>query len=173
MSLQQSITDLGFRLMSSSHHAILRISQGRVLRTAFGMPVVELRTVGRETGRTRTTVLTAPVHDASRVVLVASKGGDERDPQWYGNLKANPDVEILIEGETRKLRARTASESERTELWPQIVRAYKGYGGYQDKAKRTIPVVVCEPRPTCDNGERGGPAGAALGLLPGRALLCD
>jgi deazaflavin-dependent oxidoreductase (nitroreductase family) len=146
-SLRQSITDVGFRLMSSSHHAILRISHGKVLRTAFGMPVVELRTVGRKTGQSRTTVLAAPIHDASRVVLVASKGGDARDPQWYGNLKANPDVEILIEGETRKLRARTASEVEHAELWPQIVRAYEGYGGYQDKTTRTIPVVVCEPRP--------------------------
>jgi deazaflavin-dependent oxidoreductase (nitroreductase family) len=148
MSLRQSLIDVGFRLMSSSHQAILRISHGRVLHTAFGMPVVQLRTVGRKTGQTRTTVLTAPVHDASRVVLVASKGGDDRHSQWYSNLKANPDVEIFIEGETRKLRARTASEGEHAELWPQIVRAYKGYGGYQDRTTRTIPVVVCEPRPT-------------------------
>jgi deazaflavin-dependent oxidoreductase (nitroreductase family) len=147
MSLQQAIADAGFRLMNSSHRAILRLSHGRVLHTAFGMPVVELRTIGRKTGQSRTTVLTAPVHDAARVVLVASKGGDARDPQWYGNLKANPDVEILIEGENRMLRARTASEGEHAELWPRIVSAYKGYGGYQNKTTRTIPVVICERRP--------------------------
>ncbi len=101
--VHQSISDVGFRLMSSGHRAILRLSHGRVLRTAFGMPVVELRTVGRTTGQTRTTMLTAPLHDASRIVLVASKGGGERDPQWYSNLKAHPEVEILIEGEVRKL----------------------------------------------------------------------
>ena len=35
----------------------------------------------------------------------------------------------------------------RTTLWPQIVAAYKGYGGYQKKTDRDIPVVICEPRP--------------------------
>ena len=148
MNLQQSITDIGFKIMSTSHRAILRLSGGRVLHSAFGMPVVELRTVGRLTGQMRTTMLTSPVHDENRVVLVASKGGDDRDPLWYGNLTVNPDVEIIIKGETRKLRARTASADEKAVLWPQIVTAYKGYGGYQDKTERNIPVVICEPRPT-------------------------
>lgn len=147
MRVRQSVTDAGFRLMSSGHRAILRLSGGRVLRTAFGMPVVELRTIGRKTGQTRTTMLTSPLHDETRVVLVASKGGDDRDPQWYGNLAAHPDVEIVIEGETRKLRARTALASEAADLWPQIVGAYKGYGGYRNRTGRTIPIVICEPRP--------------------------
>ena len=111
------------------------------------MPVVELRTIGRKTGQTRVTVLTSPLHDEDRVVLVASKGGNDRNPQWYGNLTANPDVEILIDGQLRALRARTASTDERKELWPQILRAYAGYGAYQEKTDREIPVVICEPRP--------------------------
>jgi deazaflavin-dependent oxidoreductase (nitroreductase family) len=92
-------------------------------------------------------MLTSPVHDENRVVLVASKGGDDRDPQWYGNLTANPDVEVTIKGVTRPMRARTASDAEKAELWPQIVGAYKGYAGYQEKTDRNIPVVICEPRP--------------------------
>jgi len=51
----------------------------------------------------------------------------------------------LIEGETRQLRARTVSALEKAELWPQILGAYKGYGGYQGKTARDIPVVICEP----------------------------
>jgi deazaflavin-dependent oxidoreductase (nitroreductase family) len=110
------------------------------------MPVVELHTIGRKSGQTRVTVLTAPIHDETKVVLVASKGGDDRDPQWYRNLTAQPDVEVLIEGKLRRLRVHTASAAEKAELWPQILRAYKGYGGYQKKAARDIPVVICEPR---------------------------
>jgi len=106
-----------------------------------------LRTVGRKSGQTRVTVLTSPVHDSDRVLLVASKWGDDRNPQWYGNLTANPDVEIVIEGQRRQLRARTATEEERQELWPQILQAYKGYAGYQEKTDREIPVVICERRP--------------------------
>jgi hypothetical protein len=33
---------------------------------------------------------------------------------------------------------------EKAELWPEILRAYKGYGDYQEKAARDIPVVICE-----------------------------
>jgi deazaflavin-dependent oxidoreductase (nitroreductase family) len=147
MNLPQSMADIGFKVMSESHRALLRLSGGRILQTAFGMQVVELRTIGRKSGQTRVTMLTSPVHDDNRVVLVASKGGNDRNPQWYGNLTAHPDVEIVIEGKTRKLRARTASADERAELWPQIVAAYKGYDDYQDKTARHIPVIICEPRP--------------------------
>jgi deazaflavin-dependent oxidoreductase (nitroreductase family) len=148
MSLQRSLTDIGFKVLNETHRATLRLSGGRIGRSAYGMPVVELHTVGRKTGQTRVTVLTSPLHDEDRVVLVASKGGNDRNPQWYGNLTANPDVEILIDGERRELRARTASADERKELWPQILRAYGGYGAYQQKTDREIPVVICEPRPT-------------------------
>jgi deazaflavin-dependent oxidoreductase (nitroreductase family) len=111
------------------------------------MPAVELTTTGRKSGEPRTTMLTSPVHDDGRVVLIASKGGDDRDPQWYLNLTANPDVEVAMNGQTRSMRARTASPEEKTALWPDIVAAYKGYDGYQKKSARDIPVVICEPRP--------------------------
>jgi deazaflavin-dependent oxidoreductase (nitroreductase family) len=143
---RESITDLGFKLVSTTHRKLLRLSGGRILGSAFGMPVVELHTIGRRTGQPRVTVLTAPIHDATRVVLVASKGGDDRHPQWYRNLTVQPEVEILIEGTLRTLWARTASATEKAELWPQILRAYKGYGGYQARTGRDIPVVICEPR---------------------------
>jgi deazaflavin-dependent oxidoreductase (nitroreductase family) len=147
MTWQQSLTDVGMKAMNISHKAILKATGGKVLGTAFGMPTIRLTTIGRKSGEPRTTMLTSPIHDANRVIVVASKGGDDRDPLWYRNLTANPDVEITIEGETRKLRARTASPEEKAELWPQIVAAYKGYAGYQTKTDRPIPVVICEPRP--------------------------
>jgi deazaflavin-dependent oxidoreductase (nitroreductase family) len=147
MSPSRSLTDIGFKVLNEAHRATLRLSGGRIGRTGYGMPVVELRTVGRKTGQTRVTMLTSPIHDENRVLLVASKYGDDRNPQWYSNLTANPDVEILIDGQRRELRARTASADERKELWAQILQVYKGYGGYQEKTDREIPVVICEPRP--------------------------
>src|ERR1700685_3917290 len=128
MSLQRSITDIGFQGLKEIHRATPRLSGGRIGRTGYGMPVVELRTVGRKTGQTRTTMLTSPLHDENRVLLVASKYGDDRNHQWYANLTANPDVEILIEGQRRELRARTASADERKDLWAQILEVYQGYG---------------------------------------------
>lgn len=139
MDWQHTITDIGGKAMSRTHRAILRLSGGRILHSPFGMPAVELHTVGRTTGKARVTMLTSPVHDEQQVVLVASKGGDDRHPQWYGNLTANPHVEIKIGGVTRPMRARTASPEEKAALWPRIVAAYKGYGGYQEKTDATSP----------------------------------
>jgi deazaflavin-dependent oxidoreductase (nitroreductase family) len=91
-------------------------------------------------------MLTAPVIDGDRVVLVASKGGDDRDPDWYRNLLADPDIELTLAGRRRPMRARRASPEEKAELWPQVVAAYQGYGSYQGRTERDIPLVICEPR---------------------------
>ncbi len=89
-------------------------------------------------------MLTSPVHGDGRWVLVASKGGDDRDPEWYRNLVANPQVELTVAGQTWPLRARTATPEEKAVLWPQIVTANPGYAEYQNKTERNIPVVICE-----------------------------
>jgi deazaflavin-dependent oxidoreductase (nitroreductase family) len=110
------------------------------------MHVVELHTLGRRSGLARSTVLTAPVVEGDRVVLVASKGGDDRDPDWLGNVVAHPDIELTISGTRRPMRARVASAQEKAELWPRVVAAYKAYDGYRKRTEREIPLVICEPR---------------------------
>ncbi len=132
--------------MNHIHRTVLTVSGGRILGTALGMTAVELHTTGRRSGQRRSTMLTAPVLEDHRIVLVASKGGDDRDPDWYRNLVAEPDVEVTVGGRTRAMRARTATGEERDELWQRAVAAYRGYAGYQRRTSRPIPVVVCEPR---------------------------
>jgi deazaflavin-dependent oxidoreductase (nitroreductase family) len=146
VSIRNAFTDLGAKAMSAGHRLILKASGGRWLRTAFGMPTVELCTTGRKSGQRRSVMLTTPIHDDNRVVLVASKGGDDRDPDWYRNLVANPVVEITMDGISRQMRARTATPAEKAELWPDVVKAYKGYADYQQRTARDIPLVLCEPR---------------------------
>lgn len=145
MSAKESVTDVGAKVMNAVHKAILKLSGGRWLRSPFGMPALELHVTGRTSGRRRTVMLTTPIHDDTRVVVVASKGGDDRDPEWYRNLVAHPDVEITLHGETKPYLARTATPEEKAQLWPDIVKAYKGYAGYQERTERDIPVVICTP----------------------------
>jgi len=140
------LTDLSMRAMNAVHRSLQVLTRGRLGWKIGPMPVVELHTVGRKTGERRSTLLTAPIHEPDRVVLIASKGGDDRNPFWYLNLLAHPDVELTENGRTRLMRARTASEAEKAALWPAIVRAYPGYAGYQERTARDIPVVICEPR---------------------------
>jgi deazaflavin-dependent oxidoreductase (nitroreductase family) len=140
-------SDFAHRMLNRAHRALLAVSGGRLGSTFGSMPVVELHTVGRTSGERRSAMLTTPLREGDRYVLVASKGGDPRHPAWYLNLLANPDVELTVGGRTLPMRARTASPAERAELWPKITRAYSGYAGYQQKTDREIPVVICEPRP--------------------------
>lgn len=146
-ALRDRLTDLGMKSMNLAHRTILKASGGRLLTTPFGMPAVELHTIGRRSGQRRSVMLTTPIHDDERVVLVASKGGDDRHPDWYRNLVANPDVEVTVNGTTRAMRARTAAGDEKAGLWPEITAVYKGYAGYEKRTTRDIPVVICEPRP--------------------------
>ena len=146
MDVQQYLAEVGLKTMSRVHRAIVHLSGGQLLGSAFGMPVVELHTVGRKSGLPRSTMLTAPVIDGDRVVLVASKGGDDRDPDWYRNLMAHPEVELTMAGRRRPMLARRVSAAEKAELWPRVVAAYRGYGSYQRRTERDIPLVILEGR---------------------------
>jgi len=137
--------EAGAWILEHGHRALLKLSGGRFPKTVAGMQPVELHTIGRKTGLRRATLLTSPIYGEDRVVLVASKGGHSEDPIWYKNLAANPEVEITVGERTRKMRARTASPDEKATLWPELVKVYKGYDGYQRNTSRDIPVVICEP----------------------------
>jgi deazaflavin-dependent oxidoreductase (nitroreductase family) len=139
--------EAGAWMLEHGHRALLKITGGRYPKKVAGMQPVELTTIGRKTGQRRATLLTSPIFGEDRVVLVASKGGHTDNPIWYLNLVANPDVEIVADGQTRKMRARTASPEEKAALWPELVKAYKGYDGYQRNTTRDIPVVICEAVP--------------------------
>jgi deazaflavin-dependent oxidoreductase (nitroreductase family) len=146
MNVKQSAADLRLKSMNAVHKCLLAISGGRIGQKLAGMQTVRLHTVGRNSGKPREAMLMAPIFEDDRVVLVASKGGDDRNPEWYLNLSADPDIELTIQGTRTPWRARTATTDEKAELWPRITSTYKGYAGYQKRTDRDIPVVICEPR---------------------------
>lgn len=146
MRLPTRVIELGAWCLENGHRALLKLSGGRFPRRMLGMQTVELHHTGRKSGKPRTTMLTAPICEQDRVVLVASKGGHPDHPDWYKNLRATPEILLVIDGERRPMLARTASAEEREELWPRVVSIYRGYEGYQRGTDREIPVVICEPR---------------------------
>jgi deazaflavin-dependent oxidoreductase (nitroreductase family) len=146
MTRRGRFADFLFRGVSRAHAALLKVSRWHLGAGVVGMPIVELRTIGRRSGRPRAVILSVPVVDGERLVLVASKGGDDRDPAWYRNLVANPSVDLTMRGTTRPMTARPADAEERAELWPRVVAAYYGYAVYQRRTSREIPLVICEPR---------------------------
>jgi F420H(2)-dependent quinone reductase len=149
--LDRPSTTRVIKLMSTVHTRMYRLTGGRLGKNwRIGsaarqpVPVCLVTTIGRKSGQRRTVPLVF-MRDAAKVVLVASKGGLPDNPQWYGNVTANPAVEIEIGKQRAAYKARTASGDERAQLWPKLVAMYADFASYQTWTDREIPVVICEP----------------------------
>ena len=135
------LKDTFARAVTALHTQVYRRTGGRVGAKIGPTNMGLLTTTGRRSGQPRTTPLNC-TPDGDRYLLVASYGGDDRDPQWFKNLQTNPEATLQIGAETLAVRATVATPQEKTELWPKVVAAYKGYEGYQRKTERDIPVVI-------------------------------
>ena len=127
------------------HVSLYRLTNGRIGgRFIAGSPILLLTTTGRKTGKRRTRPL-AYVRDGERYVLCASNGGSRQHPVWYHNLSATGGAEIQVGPEHLAVSASTADAAERRRLFPRFVEMYKGYGAYEDKTSRQIPLVLLTP----------------------------
>lgn len=149
--LDSPIVSKIIKLGSKANTALYKATGGRVGRTwrvGAGLrkpaPVCLLTTIGRKSGQPRTAPLIY-LRRGDSFVVVASQGGSAKNPAWYLNLRDNPQVTIQIGKEKHDLVARTATDAERAELWPDLVDTYADYDTYAAWTERTIPVVICEP----------------------------
>jgi deazaflavin-dependent oxidoreductase (nitroreductase family) len=139
-------SNVAFKALNMLHQSLLKITGGRVGWDAARMPVLQLTTIGRKTGRPRTVMLTSPLQEGSTVVVVASRGGEDEHPAWLLNLRDNPDVEVSMKGRAKqRMHARIATPGERARLWPEVAATHKNYAEYQTKTTREIPLVLIEP----------------------------
>jgi deazaflavin-dependent oxidoreductase (nitroreductase family) len=117
---------------------------GKVGGPFEGVPILLLHHRGAKTGTERVNPL-AYRRDGDNYVVFASKGGAPDNPDWYHNLRANPDVEIEVGTDTAKVTARVAEGDERERLWTAQKTDVPGFASYEGKTSRQIPVVVLEP----------------------------
>jgi deazaflavin-dependent oxidoreductase (nitroreductase family) len=141
-------SDLALKAMNSVHRVVLKLSGGRLGWEAAKMPVLELTTTGRKSGRPHMVMLTSPVQEGDTLVVVASRGGDDHHPAWFLNLRDDPTVEVAVKGGPKQpMRATVASPDERARLWPLVTADHKNYAGYQARTDREIPLVLLKPEP--------------------------
>jgi deazaflavin-dependent oxidoreductase (nitroreductase family) len=134
------------RRMMGGHTAVYRLTRGVIGHRIPGGPsMLLLDHVGAKSGTNRTSPLVYG-RDGANLVLVASKGGNPKNPAWYHNLRANPDTTVQVGSKRIPVHAREASDEERDRLWKLMVGVYKGYDDYRKRTDRKIPLIVLEPR---------------------------
>jgi len=139
-------SDFALKSMNAVHRLVRTVSGERFGWRVNHMTALELTTTGRKSGRQHSVMLTSPIDLGGHAVVVASRGGDDRHPAWFLNLRANPHVRVRFgHAAAQEMRARVLGAAERQELWPQITADHANYAAYQAKTTREIPLVVLEP----------------------------
>ncbi len=117
-----------------------RANQGRVGGNFQGAPLLLLHTTGAKSGLERVHPMMYLDSDGHRFVF-ASKAGADTNPDWYHNLVANPSVRVETGDETYPATARSLEGAERDRIYSEQVSRFPGFGEYQEKTSRRIPVV--------------------------------
>jgi deazaflavin-dependent oxidoreductase (nitroreductase family) len=129
------------KLFMALHVWIYRISRGKVWGKMRGFNVILLTTIGRKSGKTRTTPLGRFDHE-SGYVIVASNSEQPNNPAWYYNLKSNPQVTVQVLGKVMPATAEVLSSDARLQAWRQVIAASPFYADYEKRSGREIPLIL-------------------------------
>ncbi len=117
-----------------------RANGGKVGGQFEGAPLLLLHTTGAKSGLERVSPMMYRQEDG-RLFVFASKAGADTDPDWYRNLQKTPVVTVELGTETFGATASTLPEDERARVYANQAAVFPGFGEYQAKTTRVIPVV--------------------------------
>ena len=145
MSLQSAL----IVAFSKFHSLMLRLTGGKFMGRLVGLDMLLLTTMGRRTGKKRYTPLLFKKID-DYYYCAGSFGGSHKAPQWYRNILANPNVEILAEGKILNVTAVVLEDHLKAKAWKSLIAIYPDFQKYQDKTDRIIPVIKFQYSPNRD-----------------------
>ncbi len=122
-----------------------RENAGKVGAPFEGMSLLLLHSTGANSGEERVNPLVYNDLDG-RYAIFASMGGAPKNPAWYHNLVAHPEVSIEVGTETVDVVARVTEGEERSAIWEPWKVSVPTFAEYEQKTDREIPVIVLEPR---------------------------
>jgi len=133
-----------FRFFMAIYVFLYRLTGGKFGSQVQGLPVLLLSTIGRKTGKKRITPLGYLEHDGS-YVITATNAGFDTHPAWFHNLKSHPQVALQIGNKQLTAIAELANPTLRQQLWAKFVERAPGYGAYEKRTTREIPIVLLRP----------------------------
>lgn len=132
------------RLFLGLHVFLYRLTGGKVGGHISSMDILLLDSVGRRTGKKRTTPV-AFIRDGQNFVVTASNGGAPNHPGWYYNLRSQPKTSIQVMNQNLRVEAELAYSEDRQRLWNELVRVNSQFAEYQTKTSREIGMFILRP----------------------------
>lgn len=106
--------------------------------------MILLYTKGRKSGKIRR-VAVVHLPDGDDLIVIASKGGAPDHPDWYLNLRHDPQVWVRRKAEVFEATANILEDGEYEGMWQRVTDWVMGFQEYQDKTDRQIPLVRLTP----------------------------
>lgn len=122
-----------------------RANHGRLGGNFEGAPVLLLHSIGAKSGEERVSPMMY-LADGDRYLVFASAAGADRNPAWYWNLAAHPDVSVEVGDRQLDVRAVELTGADRDAKYAEQAKRYPGFADYQRKTTRIIPVFSLIPR---------------------------
>lgn len=128
------------------HVLLYRLTGGGVGGEMRGFKVLILTTKGRKSGKMVSTPLGYFERDGG-YIIVASNGGQAKNPSWYYNIKGNPqDVSIQVKDKKMRVTPEIILGAPRRSLYDWVVSLAPNYGGYEKQTAREIPLVFLKAK---------------------------
>lgn len=122
-----------------------RRNGGKVGGQFEGFPLLLLTSTGAKSGAPRVNPV-AHFDIDGKIYIVGSAAGRDNNPAWVHNIRANPEVSIEIGSEAPKpATARELPRDERDSIYPTVVERAPGFGEYEQRTDRVIPVFELVP----------------------------
>ncbi|RKR93171.1 deazaflavin-dependent oxidoreductase (nitroreductase family) [Micromonospora pisi] len=124
-----------------------RANGGRVGGYFEGARLLLLTTTGARSGAEHTTPLGYLPDGGERVLVIGSAGGARTHPDWFHNIVADPHVTVEDGVFVYDAVASVLEGDERDLVFARAVEADQGWGDYQSRSGRVLPVVALRQVP--------------------------
>ena len=87
----------------------------------------------------------SPLFQVNKYIIIALLTAFGAYPAWLYNLEAHSNAIIQLKDQVIQAKAEVARPAERERLWAKLMEIAPGYGDYQKRTERVIPMVILHP----------------------------